>query len=565
MENYLTFSTPITAADAGRRIIAGQIVPFGEIGYTNIGKVIFERGSITIPNPTKVKLLAAHSNENPVGRAQSFNETEKGIDAVFKLSASSKGTDAIMLASEGLVDGLSIGAEITASRERKDGTIVVTAAILKEVSLVESPAFGEFAKVAQVVAQAAPMEDEGVEIEDALETAEDVEIQKISDAVDTLRTLQDLERVAESTETESESEATVSEQTTAATTEAAAAPAAEASRPVIKASQPYITQTVRHGITSMGRYTEHKIKAARGDEESKLWIAAAEDPQVVQAAADSIGTTNPAFNPIQYLTNEFISNTNFGTPTIDAISRGTLPNSGMSISIPKLTTAPTVAVTPEGDTPSDTGMVSAYLTGTVSKYAGIQTITTELLDRSDPVFFDELSIQLQRAYLKSIDTAVIAGLVAGGTAGTKNYTADSAGIIDFVSTEAPLAYTGTSYFAKNFVGSGGIWSLLMSATDTTGRPIYNAVNPWNAGGDAKPTSIMGNVLGLDLYVDRLMASGVVDNSAFIIAPEAATWYASPTSYMSVNVVSNLEVQTAIYGYGSLIVKQAAGIRKFNIA
>ncbi|MGI9142029.1 MAG: hypothetical protein ACR2IJ_02455, partial [Fluviibacter sp.] len=170
-----------------------------------------------------------------------------------------------------------------------------------------------------------------------------------------------------------------------------------------------------------------------------------------------------------------------------------------------------------------------------------------------------------RAYLKSIDTAVIAGLVAGGTAGTKNYTADSAGIIDFVSTEAPLAYTGTSYFAKNFVGSGGVWSLLMGAVDTTGRPIYNAVNPWNAGGDAKPTSIMGNVLGLDLYVDRLMAAGVVDNSAFIIAPEAATWYASPTSYMSVNIVSSMEVQTAIYGYGSLIVKQAAGIRKFNIA
>ena len=210
-------------------------------------------------------------------------------------------------------------------------------------------------------------------------------------------------------------------------------------------------------------------------------------------------------------------------------------------------------------------MQSAYLTGTVAKYAGQQTISVELLERSDPVFFDELAIRLQRAYLKSIDTAVIAGLVAGGTAGTKNYTADSAGIIDFISTESPLAYTGTSYFARNFVASAGIWSLLMGAVDTTGRPIYNAVNPWNAAGDAKPTSIMGNVLGLDLYVDRLMAAGVVDNSAFIIAPEAATWYSSPTSYMSVNVVGNLEVQTAIYGFGSLIVKQAAGIRKFNIA
>ena len=315
----------------------------------------------------------------------------------------------------------------------------------------------------------------------------------------------------------------------------------------------------------MGSYLTHKIKAAQGDAQSKEWIAAAEDPTVVKAAADSIGTTNPAFNPINYLTNQFISNTNFGTPTIDAIERQTLPSSGMSISIPKLTTAPVVSETAEAGTPADTGMVSAYLTGTVKKYAGQQTITTELLDRSDPVFMDELARQLELAYLKAIDQAVIDGLVAGGTAGTKNYTADSAGIIDFVSTESPLAYTGTSFFAKNFVASAGVWSLLMGAVDSTGRPIYNAVNPWNAGGDSKPTSIKGNVLGLDLYVDRLMAAGVVDNSAFIIAPEAATWFASPTAYMSVNIVNSMEVQTAIYGYGSLIVKQAAGIRKFNIA
>ena len=72
-------------------------------------------------------------------------------------------------------------------------------------------------------------------------------------------------------------------------------------------------------------------------------------------------------------------------------------------------------------------------------------------------------------------------------------------------------------------------------------------------------------LGLDLFVDKNVTTGLVDESAFIIAPEAATWFASPTAYMSVNIVNSMEVQTAIYGSGSLIVKQAAGIRKFNIA
>lgn len=557
----LTFSTERLEASVERRIIAGQIVPFGEIGNTSAGKVIFERGSIQIPSAQKIKLLAQHNSNDPVGRAQSFQETDKGIMGVFKLSASSKGTDALLLASEGLVDGLSVGVDVINSRERKDGVLIVSASILKEVSLVESAAFGDYAKVAKVVAQEA---DDVAE--EALEQAEDILIDQISNAVDGLKSIQEQERALEQTETQTESEATVEDSTKAATPEVDAAAAAEASpRPTIKASAPYITTSVRHGINSMSRYVEHKVKAAAmGDETSKLWVAAVEDPAAIQAAADSIGTTNPAFNPIQYM-REFISNTNFGRPAVDAVSRGTLPSVGMQFNVPKLTTAPTVAETAESAAPSDTGMVSAYISGTVKKYAGQQTITLELLERSDPVFFDELTIQLERAYLKATDQALIDALVAGGTLGTKNYTADSAGIIDFVSTESPLAYTNTSYFARNFVASAGVWGLLMGAVDTTGRPIYNAVNPWNAAGQANPSSIMGNVLGLDLYVDRLCAAGVVDNSAFIIAPETVTWYESPTSYFSVNIVNNMQVQTAIYGYGSALVKQGAGIRRFNIA
>jgi len=318
----------------------------------------------------------------------------------------------------------------------------------------------------------------------------------------------------------------------------------------------------------MGRYVEHKLRASLGDEDSKQWIAAAEDPKVVQAAADSIGTTNPAFNPIQYL-KEFVSNTNFGAPARDAVSRGVLPSSGMTFQIPSLVTpgqtAPVVAQVNESAAIGETGMTSAYLTGTVKKYAGAQTVTLELLERSNPVFFDELTKQMELAYLKTIDAAILSGLVAGGTLGTKNYTANSAGIIDFVSTESALAYQGTSYFAKNYLAGIGQWTTIMGAVDTTGRPIYNAGQPMNSAGNSNPTSIKGNVLGLDLMVDYQAVSTVIDDSAFIIVPEAVTWYESPTSYFSVNNVTNGQVQMAIYGYGSLVVKQAAGIRRFNIA
>jgi HK97 family phage prohead protease len=561
----LTFSSQIEAADGERRIIAGQVVPFGAVGNTSVGKVIFERGSIQIPAVSKIKLLAQHNTNDPIGRAKSFSETATGIDGVFKLSAASKASDYLVMASEGLIDGLSVGVEVLSSKERKDGVLIVTAAILKEVSLVESPAFTE-ARVLEVAAQAA--EDEMVE--QTLEQIEDEQIAKISEAVKVLEETQKIEKALEQTETQTESEAAVSEDTTPATTEAAAT--AEASRPVIKAATPYgegVTR-VRHGITSMGRYTEHKIKAALGDSVSREWIAASEDRSLL-TATDATISSNPAFNPIQYLSN-FVSNTNFGRPTIDAVSRQAAPASGMQINIPSLvtsagggsSTAPTVASNPiDGTAPSDTAMTSAYETVTLSRYAGQQTIDLALLERSDPIFFDQLAIQLERAYRLATDSAMIAVLTAQGTQAT-GVAATNAGLISYVSTEAPAAYKGSSYFASNIVANTDWWSTIMGYTDTTGRPIYNAISPWNAAGDAKPTSIKGNVLGLDLYVDKNVTAGLVDESAFIIAPETAMWFETPEAFFSVNVVSNMAVQTAIYGYGAGKVLIPAGVRRFNL-
>ena len=526
----LTFSSPIEASDVGRRVISGVVVPFGKVGHTSVGAVIFERGSISIPDKSKIKLLAQHDPTNPIGRAQSFSTTDDAIYGSFKISASQKGSDYLVLASEDLIGGLSVGVDVIASKPSKDGTLYVQKAVLKEVSLVESPAFSE-----AIVTNVAASEGEAE---------------------------------SEETTTETESEAIVEPTTEAVTPEAPAAPAVEASRPTVKASTPYITQTVRHGITSMGRYTEHKVKAALGNDESKLWIAAAEDRSSLTASDTT--STNPAFNPIQYLST-FVSNTNFGRPTIDAVTRQAAPASGMQVNIPSLVTsagggssvAPTVDVNVQGDAPSSTAMTSAYETVTLSRYAGQQTIDLALIERSDPVFFDQLAIQLERAYRLATDAAMVSVLTSGGTQAATQ-AATNAGLIAYISTEAPNAYKGSSYFAENLVANTDWWSQILGYTDTTGRPIYNAINPWNAAGDSKPTTIKGNVLGLDLFIDKNVTSGLVDESAFIIAPETALWIESPEAFFSVNVVGSMAVQTAIYGYGAGKVLIPAGVRRFNL-
>jgi HK97 family phage prohead protease len=527
----LTFSGNIEAVDSSeRRMISGKIAPYGEVGSTSAGKVVFKEGSISAADPSRIKLLMSHDPSSPVGRMTSIQSNKDGLYASFKVSASSRGSDAILLAQEQLMDGLSVGVEVTASEPTKD-YLLVTAAVLREVSLVESAAFPSAA------------------------------VQKIAAS--------ESETVEQTQPTETESEAavtTAAENPTEEKTEEAAAPVVEAARKIIRPSV-LDSQRVRTPITNMGSYTEHKIKAALGNDDSKLYITAADDSF----------STNPAFNPTQYLS-EFITNTRFPRSAIDACSRGVLPPTGTTINVPSLVdsngglngVAPVVTVEAEAGAVANTGMVTEYLSGTVSKYSGMNTLSVELLERTnDPNFFAELTNQLQVAYMNATDAAVISAINATGFTST-GVAATAAGLISYTAESTANVYKNSGYFAQNFVGSTGIYNLLLGAVDTTGRPIFNAYQPnpsalANAAGMVSNNSVRGNVLGLDLYVDRFMTAGVADNSAFILAPEAFTVYESPQAYMSVNKVSNLQVEIAIYGFMATIAKIPYGICRLNIS
>ncbi len=536
----LTFSQEIQAADTERRIVSGLVAPYGEIGHTSAGPVMFERGSITYAEASKIKLLMQHQQDKPVGRAISFSDSTSGVYGSFRLSMSTRGQDALTLAQENLVSGLSVGVDVTASKPMGD-YLLVTAAVLKEVSLVESAAFSS-ASVDEIMAARAALEA-------ATSTKE--KTTTISTTIVEIET---------ETETESEEAVTTAPENTPEETPVdvpVEAEKVEAARKIIRPSG-LNSQTVRTPIVSMATYTEHKIKAALGSDESKLYVT----------AADDFGT-NPAFNPTQYL-QEFVTNTRFGTPAIDACSQGVLPAQGMTINVPSLVTsagggtgvAPTVTVEAENGAVSNTDMQTAYLSGSVSKYSGMGTISIELLERSDPNFYAELTQQLQNAYLTTIDTAVLNALLTASTGSTPT-SADSDGVIAFTSQAAAAIYKNTGYFAQNYVGNAAQWQLLMGATDTTKRPIYNAIQPMNAAGQVGPQSIRGNVLGLDLYVDKNFTETTVDDSsALILAPEAFTVYRSPQAYMSVNVVSNLQVQVAIYGFMATIAKMPNGIVRY---
>ena len=516
MTQIITFAAELTA-DSANRTISGKIVPLNiEAGSTNMGKVIFASGSIEIPDPKSIKLLNQHDSKKPLGRAVSFSESENSIDAVFSVSRSQRGTEALILAEEGLQSGLSIGAEVLKSKI-KDGVTYVSAARLVEVSLVTEPAF----KSAQVTDIAA--EESAVE---------------------------------ESTQpTESET-ATVENTTPAVEATPVEAPAVEAARPTVTAmayTKPRIELTA-------AKYAENSIRAALGDESARQYLLAADDT-----------TDNAGLVPTRQLS-EVINP--LGTtirPSIEAISRGVLPDAGMTFEIPKITVMPTVAEVAEGAAFNETDQNSAFLSVSVKKYAGQQTFSVELLDRTSPAFFDELVRNMAAAYAKATDAAVNAAIIAGATAdATTTVTYPTASeLLGVVARGAASVYNATlglpNPFARNMIVNTAQWSNIMTLNDA-GRPIYTAANPMNAGGQVAPTALQGNVAGLNLFVTPNTAAGTdTDGSILIVNPDAYTWYESPTYRLRAESTAAGQVTIGYYGFGAIATKVGAGAFKNNKA
>ena len=515
MEHLIIEASSIECSEE-RREISGKIVPMGtgEVGSTNMGGVVFEAGSIEIADPSKIKLLSQHDMKKPVGRMTAAEVRPDGIYATFKLSRSTGGNDALIQAQEGLVSGLSVGAEVIASKPSRDGHIVVTAAKLKEVSLVTEPAF----KSAQVLEIAA---------EESLP--------------------------AETTQPESEPEK-VEETTTPVEAPAVEAAAVEAARPTVVANLQVKERTAP--ITS-AQYLEASIKAAMGDDSARRTVLAADD-----TTSTNTGLTLP-----QHL-NEFVTTTFTGRPAFEAVTRQALPAAGMSFTIPKLGTAPTVADADEAASISTTGMTSTYDTINVNKFAGRNVVSWELIDRSSPAFMDLLMTELRKAYEASTDAALIAAFTASGTQAT-GVAATAAGLQSFVSAEAAKAYKATGgNYANKLVASTDQWAAIAGYADSTGRALYSAQGQTqNASGAVVPTSVVGSVLGTSLIVDHNIAtSGIVDESAFLVAPESVYVWESPTTQLRLNVLTTGEIEIALYGYLAIgVLKGGAGVRRFNLA
>jgi len=501
-DKIVRFSADITAADTERRTIVGTVVPYGSVGNTSLGPVRFQPGSVRASET--VKLVLEHDLKRPIGRATGFVDGPDRLVGSFRLSHTTAGSDALVEASDGLRDGLSVGARIVEHTVDDSGTMIVTAADLVEVSLVHTPAFSE-AVVTQVAASN-PEDDD--------------------------------------TPTESEEDIVENETTEVAAAEVAASPepVMEAARPSI----PYITAQPRDlkGLTAGGMLRAQLRTQLFDDYDSQ---------QVVQAAfAGQTTSTDGGVIPVPLL-REIIGVVDDSRNFINSIDRQPLPASGMSFRIPSITSQVTVdeQQTQNTDVDSTEGDIDD-ITVDIKTFAGGNRVSRQLIDRSDPQYFDELLRQLAAAYARKVNqfafetAAASRGLSTPGASiyeGVVNGIVDSYNVMKFTPNRLIVSPSGPDSIT---------WAKILGEVDQDGRPIISAAAPQNAAGLVTQGTTNGTVAGLDLVVDP----NIGEQNGHVYPGAFATFYENPGSPFQVSIDNpeKLSVEISVFGYVALAVK-----------
>ncbi|SEF13787.1 hypothetical protein [Jiangella alba] len=166
MTTITAYGTLLTA-DADTRTLTYRILPYGEEGRTNVGKVTASKGVLTLPSdPGALVGNLEHDRKRPVAKGVTLTEDEDGLTASFRVANTTAGNDLLTEATEGLRTGASVEIDEPVIRA---GRLVGGA--LSGVGFVTTPAFPS----AQLVAEDAgelPEEEETPAEDEPEETPE---------------------------------------------------------------------------------------------------------------------------------------------------------------------------------------------------------------------------------------------------------------------------------------------------------------------------------------------------------------------------------------------------------
>lgn len=521
------FAVDLEAADTARRTITGTVVPYGAFGNTSAGPVAFMAGAFADLDAASVLLVREHDETTPLGRAVELRDADDRIVGTFRVARTSAGDDALVEAADGLRAGLSIGAHATEYEVDDEGRLVVTAAELRHVGLVVRPAY-EASQVSNVAAahrEGTPMPTETPAPSTTPQAPEGTPPPAGDTVTMTASQLDDV--LARAVDAALEGRTVSASEPPAAT-------------PHVTVNEPDITA---------GQYARAYILAqANGDADSQ---------RVVEAAlATSTVAQNSGVIPTPQL-QDWIDAVRVGRPTVEALSRRPLPESGMQFELPRWVVKPITAETGESVQIATQATQIDDMAVDVVKVAGGNRLPVELVERSSPAYIEELIDALVSDFQQKTNAYAFAQINPARTLAADQHSVADNLHDQFIEGIAD-AYANSKRVPDQALGGMTAWKNVRKYKDTTNRPIYSAYNPQNSGGNIRPTGLTGEVEGLNFALE----TDAADTDLLVFPSEAARYYEQSGAPLTVRMmqVSTLEWEVAVYGFLAVAVKHPGAFR-----
>jgi HK97 family phage prohead protease len=457
-------AVPVTldaaAGEDAPRTITGIAVPWDTVATVSGGeKVMFKRGAFDL-NAKSARLLENHDGR-PIGIVSELVDLDNGLGFSATFARSKAADDVVELIQMSAYDSVSVGAIPKKFKYDKDGVMIVSSAILSELSVVAVPAFAD-----AIIEQIAASEPDPEVEEESTEPQPDTSLQ----------------------------EETMSQENQV-----------EASKPDAIPTSPIFAAARRE--VKLPTAVEYLAAAISGGDQ---WRGMSD---ALRAGAPDIVTTDtpgilptPIISPVY---NNFIGR----RPVVDAIGARALPAGGKVFIRPEVTTHVTIGASISEQSPSQGTMVVFNNQVTKQIFGGYVNISEATIDWSDPAILSVVLDDMGRIYANQTDNYA-ADQLASGASVTQNFAAASAADPSYwtswVSTAAQTILSSSNgNLPTHMFVSPDWWGTLMSLSDTADRPLFPQVGPMNAFGNLGPAQYQGTAFGLTVVPDRNFAADTV--------------------------------------------------------
>jgi HK97 family phage prohead protease len=523
------FTVDAAIGEAPKRTISGTAVPYNVPATVSDGTaVIFKPGSLPVEGKAP-RLFMYHDASQPVGVVTERVDTEEGMMFSAKISATTLGNDALVMALDGTIDQVSVGVNPTKFSYDEEGTMIIESADWMELSLVPIGAFGDAANITKV---AASIHQEPEEVVLNEEVVPEQEIEPMS-------------------------EVTV--------------PAVEATIP----TAPIFAQAKKEfKLPSAGEFMA--AYHIGGDTFKNMNAAVAEHTAsqrtALQAAAGDVLTTDtPGLLPVPVL-GPLVQDLNFLRPVVEAVGARAYPDNGRQKTFirPTITTHTSVATqSTELSAVSATTMVIASNSIGKTTLAGQVSLSSQDISFTSPEAMSLILNDLMGEYMIASDNKAADDLLtAANSSGVWDGTV--ADLLKSVYDAANDISSNRNWMPTHMFVSVDVWSQLGQLVDTTNRPIFPFIGAGltgqNALGGGSATSWNGTPLGLQLVVDsNFAAKTMIITRVGQGQGDAYEFYESIQGLLSVDTPATLGKTMSFHGYVSTFAAIGGMIRKITQA